>query len=474
MPVVTVSNLLGLNVNINPLDIDSKEMIRCVNMDNYHFGAKKKRPGYVQLFDNSVSSANIDHMFNWQKDDGSTSFIYALSNNRILYFDVNGTATNWQVCSNGTVSGNYLGHASLENTLIVGDGVTNTRHSTNGTAFIDTPLAPKAFDFVDYQDRIYCIGSASNSFYSSLGDATNWNTSGTSDSSSIKIPGPGGLNRIFKADNRVMFNKNSGNQFRWDGYNLWDMTTDHGITSPKSLDQHDGVWHGLNEHGLFQFTGMGPSMLSNKADSLFINDRGTGVSKSGFGNNPGSFYGFQYLLDMGTSIADDITQKNISNCVLVYDIRLQDLRTYSMGVFPTAMTQYFDKTGVRRFIFGDANGYVYQLDPNTFTDNGLPIYSEMEFLFHAGTMQNKKFNWFRALFNPGCEAHVQIAVEDTFMKGGQRWIDLGDATSGVVEYRFPPDYRRGRLLFIRIYEASKTGRFEYYGYEIDAELIETP
>lgn len=475
MPVISVTNILGLNVKINPLQIASQEMIRCVNMDSYHFGSKKKRPGYNVLFGTAVTGgAKIDHLFTWQKDDGTTSFVYGLADNKILYYDVNGTATDWSIAGNGTVSGDYLGHASLENTLIVGDGTTNTRHTTDGTAFTDTTLAPKAFDFTDYQNRIYCIGSASNAFYSALGNAADWATSGTSDSSSIKIPGPGGLNRIFKADDRVMFNKNSDNQFRWDGYNLFDMTTDHGITSPKSLDQHDGVWHGLNEHGLFQFTGSGPDMLSNKADSLFVNDRGTGVSKAGFAGNVGNFCGFQYYLAMGTAIADDITGKNIPNCVLDYDIRLQELKTHSYGVFPTAMAQYIDATGSRKFIFGDNDGYVYQFDNDTFTDNGKPIYSEMEFVFHGGTLQNKKFNWFRALFNPGCSAHVQIAVEDTFLQGGLRWIDLGDANSGVVEFRFPPDYRRGRVLFIRIYDASKTSRFEFFGYEVDVDLVPAP
>ena len=74
------------------------------------------------------------------------------------------------------------------------------------------------------------------------------------------------------------------------------------------------------------------------------------------------------------------------------------------------------------------------------------------------------------MFNPGCQAKIQVAAANTFTKGKLNWIDLGDAQNGVVEYK--PSGLRSRLLFVKIYEASRNARFHFYGFDYEATVID--
>ena len=173
---------------------------------------------------------------NFQLNNGTQFCNYRLSGGT-LYYSQQGTGA-WTVCGNGTFTNAVsMGNAILENTMIVGEGVGTTRHTTTGTSFTDTSGAPIAAYFVDYPNRIYAAGTASTLFWSVAGTPTNW--SGT-DSSSISIPGAGRLNGLIKATDRVNTTKNSGLIHRWDAYNLLDLSTSLGPTSPQSLGSVEG------------------------------------------------------------------------------------------------------------------------------------------------------------------------------------------------------------------------------------------
>ena len=104
------------------------------------------------------------------------------------------------------------------------------------------------------------------------------------------------------------------------------------------------------------------------------------------------------------------------------------------------------------------------------SDNGATIDCVMEGVLHMDTLLDKKWDWFRALFNPGCQAHVQVAITNAFAKQTKNWISLGQASSGAVEYKFPAD-TRGKFLFWKITEASKNARMHFFGFEFDATII---
>lgn len=458
-------SLSGLNVQLNPLTIDPSESIRQVNVDSYDFGAKHKRPGYETYLD-TADGQQVNSLFTWTKNDGTTNFTYRASGSS-LYYSIGGTAE-WSLCGNGTIgNGAYVDYAVLDNTLMVCDGVGSTRHSTDGTSFTNTTLAPVAVSLAQFQNRIYAAGTASSLFYSASGTATDWNPS--DDSSSLAIPGAGKLLKIFRASDRIIATKNSGLVYRWDGYNLVDQSTDHGPTSAYSVKDHEGYYYHLNRIGLFSYNGADIQILSNKIQKQIYNNSGGGIVDAYFGMAPAAMKGYNYLLGAGT-VTEDLTNETVSNAVIKYNVQLNELSNYSLYDNPTAMSSYVSN-GEETVIFGDKNGQCYKFVGTSTSDNGHPIESVLEYVFTAGSFLEKEFKWLRLLFNLGCQAKVQVAVTDTFVKGKKNWIDLGDVSTGVANFRFIDGANRGRLLFIKIYDASRSPGFDFYGYEVDFDYI---
>jgi hypothetical protein len=447
----------GLNLYNNPLNQEGA-LIRSVNVDSNPLGAKVKRPGYG-TFLGTVSDTRINTLFSWENEAGSLN-VYAASGGT-LYYSAQGTAP-WAICGNGTItSGSNVGYTILNNTLTISQNGGTTRYSTNGTSFTDTPLAPAGGYLEQYHNRIYITGTSSDLFYSVTNDPTNWNTSGTSDSSSITIPGAGIPNKLFKLADRLNINKNSNATFRWDDTSLIDLATNNGMSSPYSYGtvEDNGFW--LNPLGMFVSSGAAPQLISNQIQRFIYNDQQTGINGTAFGSAQGVVHKYDYLLAVG-SVRDDFTNEPLDNAILKYNYQKNEFLNYQFGDAPTALHSFEDATGVKQLIFGDATGQVYQYGNST-TDNGKPISSVMEFIYHFSQPQlDKEMRWFWGFFNPGCEAQVQIAIGSTFTRGAKKWIDLGDATSGVVQYRFPSD-TRGRILYLRIKESSKSAPFSYYG-----------
>ncbi len=459
-------NTGGVNTYVNPL-LNDGALIHSVNMDSYPYGAKTKRPGYV-TFLGTADGAQVNSLFAFNRNDGTTLHLYRASGSS-LYHSVQGTGA-WTLSGNGTISnGGHVGHAILDNTLIVGDGVGSTRHTTNGTAFTNTTLAPVAPEFEQYQNRIYAIGTSSDAFYSTTNDATNWNTSGTSDSSSLKIPGAGKLSKVFKAQDKVIFTKNTGLMYKWDGYSLIDMSTKLGPSSPYSVAQSEDYWFFANQLGDFGYGGGKPQLLSNAVQRQFYNHSGSAVAAATFKTMPGVVHKYDRMLALGTT-TDDFTGREITNNILKYDFQKNEYLNYSFADNPTAFLSFIDGDAKQRLIFGDANGQCYEVSGTATTDNGDPIFSEMVFVFTYGAPEYpKKWNWWRGVFNPGCQAKVQIACSNTYTYQHLRWFDLGDVTDGIAEFRFPSG-STSRLVFVRIYEGSKDAPWTFYGQMMDATI----
>lgn len=457
----------GINTYTNPL-LQDGGLIHAVNVTSFPYGAKTKRSGY-STFLGTADGAQVNSLFAFPNiaNNGTTVNLFRASGSA-LYHSVQGTGA-WALSGNGTISnGAHFGHAILGNTLIGGDGVGSTRHTTNGTSFTDTTLAPVAEFFEEYQRRIYAAGTTSTLFYSTSNDATNWNTSGTSDSSSLEIPGAGKLGKIFKSADKLVTTKNSGLMHKWDGLSLIDMATKYGPSSPYSVANTEGYRFFLNQMGHFGYDGGKPQLLSNPIQRQFYNDKNTGITGTAFPTIPAECHMYDYFASVGT-ITDDFTSRTISNAVIKYDYQKNEYLNWSFANKPTAMLSYKDVNSVQQFIFGDAGGQVYKLDNST-TDNGVAIASEMVFIFTYDSPEFEKiWRFWRGIFNPGCEAKVQVACSNTYTYQNLKWQDLGDCSDGICEFRFPPG-SRSRLLFVRIYESSKNAKFTYYGCQIDAEI----
>ena len=455
----------GINLYNNPLDQDGV-MVRAVNVDSSPLGGKVKRPGYSPFL-GTVSDTRIQSLFSWQNDAGSLN-VYAASGGT-LYYSAQGTAP-WEICGNGTItSGSAVGYTVLNNTLTISQNGGTTRYTTDGVNFVDTPLAPAGGYLEQYHNRIYITGTDSTLFYSTTNDPTNWQTSGTSDSSSITIPGAGLPNKLFKLADRLNINKTSGDQLTWDDTYLLDKSTTLGMSSPYSYGTVDdnGFW--LNRTGIFVSSGASPQLTSNAIQRFIYNDAQTGIGGAGFGTAQGVVHNYDYFLAVG-SVRDDFTNQPLDNGIFKYNYQKNEFLTYQFANAPTAFHSFVDTTGVKQLIFGDSSGQVYQFGGTT-TDNGSSIASVMEFVYHFGVPElDKEMRWFWGFFNPGCEAQIQIAIGSTFTKGEKKWIDLGDAVSGIVQYRFPVN-ARGKLLYVRIKESSRNTAFSYYGCAMQFNVV---
>lgn len=456
----------GVNTYQNPLTQDGV-LIHSVNMISFPYGAKTKRTGYSTFLGTANGSA-VRSLFDFPKNDGTTLTLYRKSG-AIVYHSLQGTGA-WTISGNGTVNASaYVGHAILDNTLVVGDGVGSTRHSTNGTSFTNTTLAPISPYFEQYQNRIYASGTAGDLFYSTTNDGTNWATSGTSDSSSFKIPGQGKNSKIFKTGDRLIITKNSGLIYKWDGYSLIDMTTKYGPSSPECIGEVEDYRFFINRFGMYGFDGSRPKLLSNAIQRQFYNADATGIAGTAFTTIPSVCHKYDYFASVG-SFTDDFTKKTLTNGIIKYDFQKNEFLNFDLYNKPSAWLSYTDTSGIQQLIFGDSSGQCYKFDTTT-ADNEYTIPAEMIFVFSYGVPEeDKKWNKYKGFFSPGCQARVQIACTDTYTYTGLRWYDLGDAIDGMVEYRFPQN-SRSRLLFVRVYESSKDAPFTYYGCSLDAEIV---
>jgi len=453
----------SLNLSINPLIHKEGDMVRCLNVENDQFGAKKKRPGYTTYLGTTPNGSSVADLMTWQRNNGTQFWNYVFAGGN-LYYSQQGTGA-WTICGNGTLnSGGTLTSAVLEDTLLIGDGVSATKHTTNGTSFTNTTSAPIAVDLEDYQNRIYAIGTASSMFWSNVGTPADW----TNDSSSVNIPGPGKLTTLRKLSDRLITGKNSGIQHRWDGYNLFDLSTELAPTSSRSIAKVEKLDFGLNRLGVFVYNGDTPELISNAVEKQIYNDAGEGMAGTTFDNAPAVAHKYEYMLSVGT-VTDDLTDETISDCILMYDYQTNEWWNNRFANRPSAWLSYVDAVGDEQLIFGSGNQCYTYGGTNT-TDNGATIEVVMEGIIHLNTLLDKKWNWFRALFNPGCEAHIQIAISNSFTKGKKNWQDLGQATDGAVEYRFPSG-SQGKFLFWKITEASRNARLHWFGFEYDAQII---
>src|SRR3990167_1793782 len=282
-----IVNFKGLDLKVNPLAQSEGELLRAVNVVDDLVGAKEKRPGYVTYL--TSLAGNVDSLWTFRRNDGTQFWNYGVAGGSIFY-STQGTGV-WTISGNGTMtSGAPVFNAIDENTMLVCDGTAVTRHSTDGTSFTNTSGAPIARGMVPYQNRIYAIGTASTLFWSNAGTPTNW----TTDSSSINIPGPGRLHTVMKVSDRVITSKNSGVMYRYDGYNLYDLSTDLGPSSPQSVAKVEDYRFWLNRLGIFGFGGDKPELVSNHIEKQIYNDAGLGIIGTSFNDSMGIAHQYNY------------------------------------------------------------------------------------------------------------------------------------------------------------------------------------
>lgn len=464
-------NLSGINAYNNPLNTNG-EFLRAVNVDSYPNGGIKKRPGYTKFLGGGGTDIVTD-IFQWTNDSGSQSYLYAKKGSVLQYYDVTAGTGDWTNCGNGTFSGTTsIGHGVLENVLIIGNGVDATRHTTNGTSFTNTTLAPIANQFEQYQQRIYAVGTANTLFYSTTGDATNWSAVAPSDSSSIQIPGEGAIIDAIKIADKLQIHKAGRNIFRWDGYLLEDLATKAGMSSFQSFSKIEdyGIW--LTRDGIYGSSGDRPELISNAVQPWIYNDFGGGINGHLFDFAPAASHRFDYYLGAG-DITDDVTHETIHNAVLKYNYQKNMWFIYSLADNPTAFGEYQDNAGVKHLLFGDNGGQVYIFGEGATDDDGAPIEAITEMVVTGNDISNfKVWKEYSLFFNPGSKAKVQIGMSDTFRRDSIRLKEIGDTSIGALSVRFPVG-SRSKLLYVKVYENSKGPAWIWYGHAVDFDVDDT-
>lgn len=465
-------NLPGLDLYHNPMFYDyagevmanDGKIIRAVNVKSIPLGAKSKREGYVTFLGTTANQGSqVNSLFQWIQDNGTTSFLYCYAGSTLSYYDVAaGTGTDWIACGNGTFSGTHVGYSILNNTLICGDGVGSTRHTTNGTSFTNTVGAPPGEFLEQYQNRVYIGGTGNILSYSVTGDPTNWSSVGTSDSSNLTIPGGGKINKVFKVADRLHISKMYGQIYRWDGFTLVDLATTLGPSSPYSMGTVENVSFYMNRLGVYICDSNGPQLISNPITRFFYNQANTGASGTAWGSAPAGIHRYDYYVAIG-STRDDFTNEPLNNAVVNYNFQKNEFLMQQYNDAPTAFTSYLDNTGSLQFLFGNASGQVMKTSGTAVSDNGNPISATLDMVFTANSPWiEKDWRWVWVFTNPGCEAQIQVALGSSFTKEQKKWIDIGQSINGVVQYRFPTG-ARSRLLFLRIHDSGRTAPWTFYG-----------
>lgn len=445
-------------------------LLHSLNMESFPAHGKRKRVGYGDYL--GTLPAQVNSMWQFQKNNGTQFWNYAAAGSRI-YYSIQGTGA-WTIAVNGTIANNaHVGQAILNDTMIIGDGIGSTRHTTTGTAFTDTTLAPIAPFFTQYQGRIHAQGTASSNFYSVTNDPTNWALSGTADSSSFQVPGAGKLSQSYKTADRLILPKNSGEMYSWDGYSLVDLTTKYGPSSPYSIAEVEGYKLYTNRFGVMGHGGGQPEMLSNPIQRQFYSSTGSAIVGTTFTTIPAVVHYYDYLASVG-DVTDDFTNRTITKAIIKYDFQKNEFLNWQFADKPTAFMSALDVDGDRQLYFGDANGKTSVLEPQWTADDLAPIHAEMIFAYNFGLPEFvKDWRWYRGIFNPGCQAKVAYACSNSYTRDHLTWHDMGDVTDGICEFRFPQG-SRSRLLFIRIYESSTDTPFTYYGCSISDEATTKP
>jgi hypothetical protein len=455
-----IRDIGAINTYINPINAPDGNVIHCVNLDSNPLDGKQKRMGYTTYL-GTPDNGTVNSLFNYRKNDGTTFFNYRASGS-VLYYSTQGTG-DWTACTNGTiVNGGHVDHATLDNNLFIADGAGSLRYTNNGTSFSYIAGAPMGASLVsDFQGRMYANGSVSQSswFYSTSG--TSAGTDWTTDSSSIFIPGGGKLLSVIKASDRQILTKNTGLMYRWDGASLVDMATELGPSSKESIGKIEDFQFWLNRLGIYISNAGKPQLISNAIQRQIYNDASTGITGANFDTAGGIAHRYDYFVSVDT-LTDDLVGEEIPRAIIKYNYQKNEFVNYSFYNLPTAWCSYKDADGIQQLIFGDASGQCYTFGVGN-SDNGHPIETSLQFVLHANNpFLNKEWAYLEVLTNPGCQAKVAIALEDTFTSGKKKWKEIGSLINGFNQFRFPSG-SRGKFLFVRIYESSMDSQYNLYG-----------
>ena len=453
----------GVKQKLSPFLHEDGDLLVCENLDNYPTGAKTKRSGYEKFLGTLPST--VSSLFVYPNPSNSNITYYANSGS-ILYHSLQGTGA-WTISGSGTFSGQRpVGYGAMGTVLMAGDGSV-TRHSTNGTSFTDTTLAPAGNKFAEFRQRMF-IADGTTLYASELGSPTGWSLSTTNPSYSEPIDGYGVIGAIFSVNDEVVVTKTGGQITHFDGYRKYVSPSNDAPGFFNSVAKLDGVIFYVNPEGACGFA-TERQKISDAIQPLFYNNTGSYPSSEFLRSlAQGVAFNDNYYCYIGTTTSD-IYPQTISNCIVKYDMPRNEWSWYKIPTRIYSALYDYTEDGYG-WMFG-GNGQVYRFNPTVTSDDGQAISAQMiGFLHFKEPDRDKRINRIIATASPGCGATFQIAMTDTISLDSLQWIDIGDLYTGTR--KFAPDVElRGRFMFYRLYESSTDKPFTFYGFTVDFDYV---
>lgn len=470
----------GVNLNISPLNYTDGELLACQNLDFKPDGAVTKRTGYKATgYGEAGTTSDIRSLHR------NGSYIYAVNADGSVYWVDKNSGTQWAVTGTNTLSASSVSYSDVFNgTFFIGDNGGTQIYTADGTSFTPLPNAPKSAYLTTYNvnQRMFS-GSGDVMFWSKFGDATNYSTTGTADSSSIKIPGGGDISSINVINNNVLVTKTSGLIANWDGFRLTVYPSNEGALHGKSVSNYNGLWIWINQTGFYATNGVEIKKISRPIDKIFkfvttptyLNIGCSWVHRESYYYMLGLLYQFDLLN------GDYLEPEYIPSVpILKYDIPYDRWSWYDMPYeFPAygnVINYKEDSLGLsytqlEKTVFADTNSRdTYVFDDRTYSDNGNPIHSYLlGFLTWGNPSTDKLLKKLIIHTSPGCNAKFQVAFSNKLSTHDLQWEDCGDLSGGVTTV--PGKGMRGKYMFYKLNERSTDPPFTFYGFTTEVELI---
>ena len=373
----------GLNTNTSTLMVPKEDLTHATNVEFTILGVREKRRGSSKLISTPITLGHsVTGLFEWEQSDGTRKF-YIASTTGIIHQDVSGVFTERAAGFSEDPSLRFTWANWLGTRLVACNGDSAARTTTDGTAWdILTTTPSTCLVAVPHRRRLFIIeANSSIVYYSVLNDPTDFTGSG---SGSFQIVSPEGgfltgaashlgVLVIFKERSIHILYGDSPTSTDPDPFVLKPLVIGVGsvshnsiqvVTGPEGTDllfaSKDGI---VSLRNIQEFGDFRPALITEKIKPEFRNLSSSRLklSSAAFYPRKGQYYFaaaksgssendiiFKYtVLNKAWSIIHSSNAHNILG--VKRDTATEDLIVYS----------------------GDDDGYVWQLDDNSFNDDGV-------------------------------------------------------------------------------------------------------
>ena len=321
---------------------------------------------------------------------------------------------------------------------------------------LDVANFPRGSFAVVFNSRVF-TSIASTLYYSSIpsSGSISW-TSGNGDIDIQVNDGAGDITSAYVLGRQLIIFKERA-MYRWDGYStdanplIFIGTPSHESVAGDSYGNVYFFGTGESTVGIYKTQGGRPIRIS-KAIQGWID----AMSASSYTNTAGYCDKDNYYLTVG-----NITYKGrtYTNVMFVYNLTEETWTIRSYADDFRVFTMYLDNSAIT-YVGGDTDGNVQTIDSGT-TDNGTPIYSEIEFReIFTSRARTKQINQFFSYATNFQGSKISIKIDD------EDYIGLGSIKEKEQKFDFlEKEAIIGKVFYFKIICANSQAPFIFDGLE---------